>query len=109
MTDPYNFRMHDRTENGVWFTGDSDQVVDELSKAHSFFIRNYFDYKEMSKKIVNYSRAIQNVCANKRIKLVELTTDDLLVHKLIPHIKHPSDSEHESIAEFILKNYYENT
>jgi hypothetical protein len=109
MTDPFDFRMHDRTENGVWFTGDSDQVVDELSQAHSFFIRNYFDHKEMSKKIVNYSRAIQNVCANKKIKLVELNTNDLLVHKLIPHIKHPSDSEHESIAKFILENYYENT
>ena len=109
MTDPFDFRMHDRTENGVWFTGDSDQVVDELSLAHSFFIRNCFDYEEMSKKIVNYSRAIQSVCANKKIKLVELNTDDLITYKLIPHIKHPSDSEHESIAEFILENYYENT
>lgn len=109
VTDLFDFKMHDRNKNGVWFTGDSDQIIDELSQVHSFFVRNYFDHRELSHKQENYSRAIQSVCANKQIKLVELTTDDLLVHKLIPHIKHPSDQEHESIAQFILENYYENT
>lgn len=109
MTDPVNFQMHDKHKNDVWFTGDSDQVVDELSQAHPFFVRNCFDPKEMAKKTLNYSRAIGNVCANKKIKLVELKINDLITHQLIPHMKHPSDQEHESIAKFILENYYENT
>lgn len=109
MIDVTDFKMHDRKENGVWFTGDSDQVVNELSQVHSFFIRNFFDYQEMSKKKENYSKAIQSICANKKIKLVELSIEDLIVHKLLPHMKHPSDSEHESIAKFILEKYYENT
>jgi len=109
MTDPYNFQMHDKQKNNVWFTGDNDQVIDELSQAHSFFVRNCFDPAEMSQKTRNYSRAIQQVCANKKIKLTELNINDLVIHKLIPHMKHPSDSEHSAIAEFILKNHYENT
>ena len=109
MTDPYNFQMHDKQKNNVWFTGDNDQVIDELSQAHPFFVRNCFDPAEMAQKTRNYSRAVQQVCANKKIKLTELNINDLVIHQLIPHMKHPSDLEHRAIAEFILKNHYEHT
>ena len=63
----------------------------------------------MTKKTQNYRRAIQAQCDTKQIKLVELTVNDLITNKLMTHMKHPSDSEHESIAKFILEKYYENT
>jgi len=109
MVDLVNFEMHEKREHGVWFTGDSDQVINDLSAVFPFLIENYFDRQEMAKKTQNYKHAIKAVCDEKEIKLTELNIDDLVTHKLIPYIKHPSDSEHESIAKFILKNYYENT
>jgi hypothetical protein len=49
-----------------------------------------------------------DICDVKQIKLVQLNINDLLSNQLMTHMKHPSDSEHESIAKFILENYYEN-
>lgn len=108
MVDLVNFEMHDKLKHGAWITGDNDQVVDELCDIYPFFIQNYFDSQEMAKKTQNYRRAIQAQCDAAQIKLVELTVNDLITNKLIPHIKHPSDSEHESIAKFIMENYYKN-
>ena len=70
MVDLVDFRMHNRSEHGAWFSGDNDQVVDELVDVYPFFIRNFFDFQEMKKKTVNYRRAIKSVCDNKKIKLV---------------------------------------
>jgi hypothetical protein len=109
MIDLVNFEMHDKQAHGAWFTGDNNQVIDELSNVYPFLIQNFFDSQEMAKKTTNYRRAIKAQCDAKQIKLVDLTINDLVTNKLIPHIKHPSESEHESIAEFILENYYENT
>jgi hypothetical protein len=109
MVDLVNFEMHNKQEHGAWFTGDSDQVINDLSAVYPFLIQNYFDSQEMAKKTRNYRQAIQAHCDAKQIKLVELTIHDLIPNKLIPHTKHPSDSEHESIAKFILEKYYENT
>jgi len=109
MVDLVNFEMHDKHEHGAWFTGDSEQVINDLSAVFPFLIQNYFDSQEMAKKTTNYRQAIKAQCDAKQIKLVDLTINDLITNKLIPHIKHPSESEHESIAEFILENYYENT
>jgi len=109
MIDLVNFEMHDKREHGAWFTGDSDQVINDLSAVYPFFIQNYFDSQELAKKTLNYRRAIQAQCDAKQIKLVDLTIHDLITNKWITHIKHPSDSEHESIAKFILEKYYENT
>jgi hypothetical protein len=109
MVDLVNFEMHDKRKHGAWFTGDNNQVIDELSNVYPFLIQNFFDSQEMAKKTQNYRHAIKAVCDAKEIKLTELNIGDLVTHKLISHIKHPSDSEHESIAKFILENYYEST
>jgi hypothetical protein len=108
MQDPFNFKMHDRLVHGAWITGDNNQVVDELCNIYPFMVQNCFDHNEMTKKTVNYQQAIKAICDVKQIKLVQLNINDLLSNQLMTHMKHPSDSEHESIAKFILENYYEN-
>jgi len=104
-----NFEMYTRQAYGTRFIGDSEQVIDQLCNIFPFMIQNCFDQQEMTKKTWNYQQAIQAVCCAKQIKLVQLSVNDLVSNHLIPRLKHPTDSEHESIAKFILKKYYENT
>lgn len=109
MVDLVDFEMHDKQDNGAWFTGDNDQVLDDLTVVYPFLMKNYFDDKEMHKKSMNYKLAIQTYCDAKKIKLTQLNVSELVSNKLLSYVKHPTDSEHESIAKFILENYYHKT
>lgn len=107
MIDLVNFKMHDKKVDGCWFTGDNDDIVNKLSETHKFFVTDYFDSDEELSKLKNYSTVLSAVCAQKKIKLIQLTWEDI---KEVWEIgrTHPTASEHEKIADHIYGKYYEN-
>lgn len=104
--DPYNFKMHDKTSNGCWFTGDNNNIVNEISEHHRFFVTNYFDSTEGNKKLKHYSAAINSMCQNRQIKLVELTWD-FIDGPWQKQGRHPNFYEHQQVADKIYREYYE--
>jgi hypothetical protein len=107
MVDLNNFKMHDKTVNGCWFTGDNTNIVNKLAETHNFFVTDYFDNDEELSKLKNYSTVLSALCDQKKIKLIQLTWKDIEEIWKISQI-HPTASEHEKIAELIYKRYYEN-
>jgi len=107
MIDLVDFKMHDKTVNGSWFTGDNDNIVNKLAEMHKFFVTDYFDNNEEYAKLKNYSTVLTALCAQKKIKLIQLTWKDIKeVWKLSQ--AHPTVLEHEKIADLIYARYYEN-
>ena len=107
MNNLVNFKMHDKTVNDCWFTGDNNDIINKLAGVHKFFVTDYFDNNEELSKLKNYSTVLGALCAQKKIKLIQLTWEDIKeVWTLGP--THPTASEHEKIADLIYEKYYEN-
>jgi hypothetical protein len=107
MKDPVNFKMHDKQIDDCWFTGDSDEIVDKISKFNKFIVTDYFDINEERKKLSHYQMALKAVCEVKKIKLIELTWD-FIDGLWKEQGRHPNALEHKQTAEKIYKTYYEN-
>lgn len=108
MVDPVNFEMHDKESNGVWVIGDSDEIVDRLSKNHKFFVTDYFDHSEEFKKLNHYRESIRTLCNLKNIKLIDLDWGSYPIFRdLMLKGKHPTADQHKEIAECILSDYYD--
>ena len=109
MVDPVNFEMHDKESNGVWITGDSDDIVNQLSQHLPFFITNYYDHYEEYRKLQHYSESLKALCDTKNLKLIELNflTVDTVCPGVLDKQRHPDAIEHKMIAEYILNTYYE--
>jgi len=69
MIDLVNFKMHDKTVDGCWFTGDNDDIVNKLAETHKFFVTDYFDNNEELSKLKNYSITLQALCNQKKNKI----------------------------------------
>jgi hypothetical protein len=109
MIDLVNFKMHDKTVDGCWFTGDNDDIVNKLAETHKFFVTDYFDSNEELSKLKNYSMTLQALCNQKKIKLVELTWKDIdQIGTWQSEGRHPNTIEHKDIADMVYKEYYEN-
>lgn len=109
MVDLVDFKMHERTMGDCWITGDNDQIVDDLSTHYKFFIMNYFDDEQESIKLTHYRLALEAVCKNKNLKLVQLTWDSINdIGLWSKECRHPNSQEHIKIADMIYEKYYEN-
>ena len=109
MIDLVNFKMHDKTVDGCWFTGDNDRIVDKIADIHKFFVTDYFDSTEEQKKLMHYSKALNSVCQTRNIKLISIDWDYILnIGSWSKESRHPNANEHERIAERIHREYYEN-
>ena len=109
MVDLFNFKIHNKTVDGCWFTGDNDDIVNKLAETHKFFVTDYFDKDEELSKLKNYSTVLRALCDQKKIKLVELTwQSNEIVSKCMTSARHPTAEEHKQIANNIYKEYYEN-
>ena len=116
--------MHSRQRGQAWIIGDNDSVLDELEQGHKFLVNNYlYDNAMLTQQLRNYSLAINAVCKEKNIKLVELSTfgsfnKDL---KKIEYVgyhydpagawrssgnSHPNIQQHQTIAQEILSKFY---
>jgi hypothetical protein len=107
MIDPYNFKMHDKNFNDCWFTGDNNIIVDKIAEHHKFIVTDYFDNVEENKKLKHYSTALNSICSNQRIKLVELDWN-FIDGSWQKQGRHPNFSEHQQVANKIYREYYEN-
>jgi hypothetical protein len=107
MIDPVNFKMHDKTINGCWFTGDSDNIVDQISNAHQFFVTDFFNRIREMKLLADYKFALEEICKSRGLKLISLDWKGIEIDN-VPWIRHPNAIEHEKIAELIYKKYYDN-
>jgi hypothetical protein len=110
MVDPVNFKMHDKTINGCWFTGDNDNIVDRISNAHQFFVTDFFDHTREMQLLADYKFALEEICKLRELKLISLEWKDIEIDDVpwIKEVRHPNASEHERIAELIYKKYYDN-
>jgi len=107
MTDPMNFKMHNKHVDDCWFTGDSDEIVDRISKIHKFIVTDYFDSIYECEKLSHYRTSLNSVCKSQNIKLIDLTWD-FIEGPWTKQGRHPNVAEHKQTAEKIYKIYYEN-
>lgn len=107
MEDLENFEMHDKVVNGVWYTGDSAEILEELEKHHKFFVLNYLDSKNLESKLLHYRLALKSICEVRKINLIDLSIMDLpTVKECIYKGRHPNEKEHKLIADFIFSKYF---
>lgn len=100
--------MHTARLDGCWYTGDSDEIVDHISKAHKFFVTDYFDHDYELQKLTDYRVALEAICKTKNIPLIQLSWDDIIdIGTWGKEERHPNLLEHKQIAEKIYKQYYE--
>lgn len=97
--------------NSVWFNTDEPEYIDVLKQHHKFFVNNYLsDSEELAKKLKSYSIALEAVCNQKNIKLIQIKAYDrvpLDIPSIDLHIpRHPNASEHKIIAENLLQQFY---
>jgi hypothetical protein len=111
MTDLLKFStdeklMHQNTHNGMWFSGDSENIVRHISDSHNFFVTDFFDYNEEILKLENYKTSLSLMCESKKINITQLTWDDIIdVGTWAIESRHPNIFEHKQIAERIHKKY----
>lgn len=102
-----NFQIYDKTINGVWYTSDSDEVLENLENIHKFFVLNYFDNIELIKKLNHYKKALTEICKSENIKLISMSTAELEhIGNWFNKKRHPNAQEHLLIADFIHKRFY---
>jgi hypothetical protein len=107
MENLYDFKMHHLTKDGAWFTGDSNEIVSTLSEVHKFFITHYLDEESLAKKLKNYRLCLREYCTSLGINYNDITISDLqFVGKWVREGRHPDVFEHQQIAEFIIKRFY---
>jgi hypothetical protein len=105
MVDLENFKMHDKQIGDLWITGDSHLIVDMLLDTHKFFVNNYFDSSELSKKQAHYEICLENLCSQKNIHYSSLHANDIFKFlKVHPH--HLTVDEHKQAAQFIYNKFY---
>lgn len=97
--------------DNVWFNTDDPEYIDLLKQNHKFFVDNYLDdSEELAKKLKAYSIALESVCKQKNIKLVQIKAFDtvpLYLPSIDLHIdRHPTADEHKRIAEKLLNQFY---
>lgn len=105
MIDLENFDMHDKRANNVWFTGDSDSIVDTLADSHKFFVEHYFDQSELLAKKTHYDLCLKQLCLNKSLSYHSLCVDDIFKFLNISP-RHLTAEEHKSTAKFLYEQYY---
>jgi len=108
MVDLINFNMHDKKINDCWFTGDNENIVDQISTAHRFFVTDYFDFARDMQYLNDYKFALSEICNFRNIKLVSLEWRDLGSTEWQNQGRHPNEIEHRQFAEKIYNEYYEN-
>lgn len=105
MIDLENFVIHNKQKNNVWFTGDSDSIVDTLADSHKFFVEHYFDPAELLKKRTHYDLCLKQLCSNKSLSYHSLCVDDIFKFLNISP-RHLTAEEHKHTAKFLYEQYY---
>jgi hypothetical protein len=105
LIDLENFVMHDKQKNNVWFTGDSDSIVDTLATSHKFFVEHYFDQTELLAKKTHYDLCLKQLCLNKNLSYRSLCIDDIFKFLNI-RARHLTAEEHKITAKFLYEQYY---
>jgi len=105
MIDLENFVMHDKQKNNVWFTGDSDTIVDTLADSHKFFVEHYFDQGELLKKRKHYDLCLKHLCLSKNLSYQSFQVGEIF-DPVDTSPRHPTAQEHKNIAEFLYQQYY---
>jgi hypothetical protein len=110
----FEFNPINEESAGVHFTSDQFELMTDLKTQHKFLVDNYLDdLSELKVRLLNYSTAIQAICQERNIKLVELSS-------LLPEVgyffdpngawriegRHPSKLEHQAIADEIIEKFY---
>lgn len=108
MVDPVNFKMHDKSVNNCWFTGDNDFIVEKISEAHRFFVTDYFDHSRETNMLNDYKFALKEICKSLNIKLISLEWNNISIGDWLQCHRHPNANEHVQIADLIYKKYYDN-
>lgn len=104
----YDYPDRSRVVNGCSFSGDTEEAIQTMIKLHSLLISEYFDIKEMNRKLDHYRISIKAICESKQIKLIDLSVDDFIKIGTWRHEKrHPNALEHKEMFEIIFKKYYD--
>lgn len=106
MCDLQNFKMHDKTINNCWFTGDNHDIVNKISSVHSFFVTDFFDHHRETCQLKNYQLCIQALCDLKKIQFISLNWEEINIGHWLQAARHPNLDEHNQIADFIFQKYY---
>ena len=105
MVDLENFDMHDSQQNGVWITGDSDEIVQTLQHTHRFFVDHYFDNEESSKKMKHYDLCLTKLCSSLNIPYLSLNMSRI-AWAWNNQPRHPTADEHLKISNYIYNTFY---
>lgn len=104
-----DFKMHDKMVHDSWIVSDHPQVLENLVAHHRFFVTDYFDDEKELEKLKNYKMALESVCLTKKIKLVQLSWENIShVGSWRKEQRHPNADEHKIIADLIYETYYDN-
>ena len=99
------------------FNSDRPEDIDILKSQHRFFIDNYlYDLNTLTERLQVYRIALQAICKERDIKLVEITPFNLsngvyrYGHGQPWNIRarHPTKEEHVLIAQEIFDKFYSN-
>lgn len=118
-----NSGQFQKKSSGAYFSADQENLLDPLELAHRFLIQHYFDpseflfTSELIEKLADYSYSLRSICQANNINLIEIDAANnygLNIKRLenlklnyIQQNRHPNQQEHELIADFIVKNYFE--
>lgn len=98
----YEWEFHHYSDNDLFVTADSDEMVELLRTQHRFFIDNYLDdVRYLYKRTANFKTALQAICDNKNIRLVHLDIFDYWKER-----RHPDIQEHQALAQQFLQKFY---
>lgn len=102
------------SKDGVWYNTDDKNNLDALLVSNKFFVDNYLlDFNELTHKLKIYSTAINDMCKQRQIKLVELLPYPIRgfdhgYRIKTPHRGHPTSEEHKNIADELFEVFYNN-
>lgn len=106
-------------KNGVVFTSDQESMIPVLESQHRTLVDHYFDNQHLTEKLCNYSHSLRCLCQQRQIPLIEIdagqnyaldiTSMEDLGLAYIQERRHPNHQEHKIIADFVLKNFYQNS
>ena len=109
-----NWKRNIRDGN-ISFNSDRPEDIDVLKFQHRFFVDNYLnDLDTLTERLQVYRIALQAVCKEKDIKLVEITPFDLSIDVYRYGLgqawnnkaRHPTKEEHRIIAQEIFDKFY---
>ena len=107
MVNEYNFVPRERTVDGAWITGDTDEIVEELASVYKFFVVHYLGSRELESKLSNYRQCLRQLCVSKNINYKDIQIFDFThIGNWFKEKRHPNKQEHIELANIIFERLY---